>query len=162
MPSGPAGLIRAWLADSELDWEEPDAGSFVVTLPGERKLSTTCALVVGAHSVSVNAFVARRPDENAEQVYRWLLERNTRSYVVSYALDARGDIFLVGRIPVHAVTAEELDRVLGAVHEGADGAFNPILELGFATAIRKEWEWRTARGESTRNLDAFRHLLDPS
>jgi hypothetical protein len=47
-------------------------------------------------------------------VYRWLLERNTRSYVVSYALDTLGDVFLVGRIPLHAVTPEELDRLLGA------------------------------------------------
>jgi hypothetical protein len=155
-----AATIRDWLTASGLTWEEPRDGSFVVTLPGERKLSTTCSLVVGNHSVSVNAFVARRPDESFEQVYRWLLERNTRSYVVSYAVDALGDVYLVGRLPLHAVTPEELDRVLGAVHEGADGAFDTLLELGFSTAIRKEWEWRTARGESTRNLDAFRHLLD--
>lgn len=158
-PTGPSGVVRDWLAGFGLQWEEPRPGSFVVTLPGERKLSTTCSLVVGAHSVSVNAFVARRPDENEEQVYRWLLERNARSYAVSYALDALGDVYLSGHIAAHAVTPEELDRVLGAVHEGADGAFDTLLELGFASAIRKEFAWRTRRGESTRNLDAFRHLL---
>jgi hypothetical protein len=42
----------------------------------------------------------------------------------------------------------------------ADESFNTILELGFATSIRKEWEWRTSRGESTRNLDAFRGWLE--
>jgi predicted cupin superfamily sugar epimerase len=154
-----ASVVRDWLAGSGLDWEEPSSGSFVVTLPGERKLATTCSLVVGAHSVSVNAFVVRRPDEDFEQVYRWLLERNLRSYAVSYALDSSGDVYLVGRLPLHAVTPEELDRVLGAVHERADGAFNTLLELGFATAIRKEYAWRTSRGESTRNLDAFSALL---
>ena len=25
--------------------------------------------------------------------------------------------------------------------------------------MRKEWAWRISRGESTRNLEAFRHLL---
>jgi hypothetical protein len=42
--------------------------------------------------------------------------------------------------------------------EYSDGAFNTILELGFATAIRKEWDWRISRGESTANLEAFAHL----
>lgn len=40
----------------------------------------------------------------------------------------------------------------------ADESFNTILELGFASSIRKEWQWRTERGESTKNLEAFKHL----
>lgn len=155
-----ADVLRAALAAAELDCEEPAPGTFVVTLPGERKLKTTCSLVVGAHSLSVNAFVARRPDENHEAVYRWLLERNTKMYAVAFALDHLGDIYLSGRLPLAAVTAEEVDRLLGAVLEYADSAFNTILELGFASSIRREWAWRHLRGESTRNLEAFRHL-DP-
>ncbi len=151
------GVAEA-LAEIGLSYEEPRPGTFIVVLPGERKLKTTCALVVGGHSVSVNAFVARRPDENAAAVYRWLLERNTKAYAVAFALDHLGDIYLVGRIPLHAVTAEEIDRVLGSVLELADGSFNTILELGFATAIRREWRWRLLRGESTANLSAFAHL----
>ncbi|MGZ4591473.1 MAG: YbjN domain-containing protein [Actinomycetes bacterium] len=153
-----ADTLRAAIADTELASEEPTPGTFVVTLPGERKLKTTCSLVVGAHSVSVNAFVARRPDENHEAVYRWLLERNPRMYAVGFALDSLGDIYLTGRLPLHAVTPDEVDRVLGAVLEYADSAFNTILEMGFASAIRKEWAWRLSRGESTRNLEAFRSL----
>jgi hypothetical protein len=154
-------VLTGWLDGAGLVWESPGAGRVVVTLPGERKLATTCSLVVGDHSVSINVFVVRRPDERAEEVYRWLLTRNTRTYGVAYALDALGDVFLVGRLPLHAVTGDELDRVFGAIHEAADGAFNTLLELGFGDAIRREWEWRTARGESTRNLDAFRHLAAP-
>jgi hypothetical protein len=152
-------VLREALA--ELDAEEPQPGTFVVTLPGERKLKTTCSLAVGDHAVAVNAFVARRPDENAEAVHRWLLERNAKTYAVAFAVDHLGDIYLTGRLPLHAVTAEEVDRVLGAVLDYADSSFNPILELGFATAIRKEWAWRRSRGESTANLEAFRHLADP-
>lgn len=156
--STPTETLRLALADAELEFEEPKPGEFVVSLPGERKLKTTCSLVVGAHSVSINAFVARAPDENHQAVYRWLLERNTRMYAVAFAVDHLGDIYLAGRLPLHAVTGAEVDRVLGAVLEYADAAFNTILELGFASAIRKEWAWRLRRGESTRNLDAFRHL----
>ena len=49
-----------------------------------------------------------------------------------------------------AVPAEEVDRVRGQVHEAADGDFNTLLEIGFATSIRREWDWRVSRGESLR------------
>jgi hypothetical protein len=160
--SAAADVIRATLADSELEFEEPKPDTFIVTLPGERKLTTTCVLAVGQHSVTVNAFVVRHPDENHEAVYRWLLERNARTYVVSFALDHLGDVYLVGRLPLHAVTPEEVDRVLGAVLEASDGSFNTLLELGFASSIRREWDWRTKRGEPTANLAAFAHLRQPS
>ena len=159
-PQDAGAVLRASLAAAELEWEEPRTGSFVVTLPGERKLRTTCSLVVGQHSLSINAFVARHPDENTDAVHRWLLERNARMYAVAFTVDHLGDIYLTGRLPLHAVTADEIDRVLGAVLDYADSSFNPILELGFATAIRKEWIWRTKRGEPTGNLEAFRHLAD--
>jgi len=153
-----ARSLREALEEQGLEHEEPSDGTFVVTLPGERKLKTTVSLVVGAHSLSVNAFVARRPDENHEAVYRWMLERNTRLYAVAFAVDHLGDIYLSGRVPLHAVTADEVDRLLGAVLDASDSSFNTILEMGFASAIRKEWAWRISRGEPTYNLAAFPHL----
>jgi Putative bacterial sensory transduction regulator len=152
--------VRSVLAESELEWEEIGDGLFSVTLPGERKLQTPCRLDVGEHSFAVHAFVARHPDENHERVYRWLLERNLRLFGVSFAVDHMGDIYLDGRVPLSSVTPEEVDRLLGAVLTYADESFNTILELGFASSIRKEWEWRLARGESTRNLEAFRGWLE--
>lgn len=161
-PMAKASAVIEWtLNEAEVDWETPSPGNYVAKLPGTRKLSTTCSLIVGRHSLSVNAFVIRRPDENHAQVHRWLLERNTRLYGVSYAVDKLGDIYLVGRLPLPAVTPEEIDRILGTVLENSDKPFNTLLELGFAGAIRKEYEWRVSRGESTRNLDAFAHLTQP-
>lgn len=154
-------VIDAYLKDAELEWESPEPGSYVVKLPGTRKLSTTCSLRLGRHSLSVNAFVVRRPDENAAGVHRWLLERNLRLYGVGYAVDSLGDVYLAGKLPLASVTPEEVDRLLGTVLEEADGSFNTLLELGFASAIRREYEWRVSRGESTRNLDAFTNLTQP-
>jgi hypothetical protein len=151
--------LRAALTDGH-EFEEPAPGHFVVVLPGERKLRTACSLIVGEHSLSINAFVARHPDENHAALYAWLLERNLRTYAVAFAIDHLGDVYLTGRLPLASVTVEEIDRVLGSVLDCADGSFNTILELGFATAIRREWAWRTSRGESTANLAAFRHLAD--
>lgn len=153
-----AQVIEGVLKDAELQWESPQQGSYVVKLPGTRKLSTTLSLIVGRHSLSLNAFVIRHPDENEPAVHRWLLERNLKLYGVSYAVDPLGDIYLTGRLPLAAVTPNEVDRLLGSVLEAADGSFNTLLELGFASAIRREYAWRVSRGESTRNLEAFSHL----
>jgi len=152
--------VRAGLAEAELDAAEPRDGVFVFDLPGERKLSTPCQLVVGEHAMAVHAFVCRNPDENHEGVYRWLLGRNLRLYGVAFGIDASGDIYLDGRLPLATASPTELDRLFGAVLSAADESFNTILELGFASSIRKEWEWRVRRGESTRNLEAFRGWLD--
>jgi hypothetical protein len=155
-----AQAVRDMLAASELDWDEPRDHVFTLTLPGTRKLQTPCRIEVGEHALAVHAFVARNPDENHAAVYRWLLEKNLRQYAVAFAVDHNGDIYLDGRLPLHAVDGDELDRLLGSVLTYADEAFNPILELGFAGSIRKEWEWRKARGEPTHNLEAFRGWLE--
>jgi Putative bacterial sensory transduction regulator len=154
----PATEIRGALEATGAVWEETAPGRFAVQLPGERKQRTVCSLAVGDHSLVVNAFVARCPDENHEAVWRWLLERNSRLYDVAFSVDGAGDIYLVGRLPLAIVTPDEIDRLLGVVLEAADSSFNTILELGFASSIAREWEWRLARGESTANLEAFRHL----
>jgi hypothetical protein len=152
--------IRAEVSELDLDWAEPSPGLFSVSLPGTRKLVTECALQVGKHGLNLRAFVARKPDENHVGVYRWLLERNLKLHGICFAVDALGDIYLTGSLPVELVSRTEVDRLLGTVAEAADDSFNVILELGFAESIRQEWAWRRSRGESTANLTAFIHL-DP-
>jgi hypothetical protein len=132
----------------------------IVELPGERRLVTNTIMSIGEHSVRVEAFVCRKPDENHEGVYRFMLKRNRRLYGVAYTLDNVGDIYLVGRMALHSVTPDEIDRVLGQVLEAVDNDFNTLLELGFRSSIQKEWEWRVSRGESLKNLKAFEHLID--
>jgi hypothetical protein len=132
----------------------------IVELPGERKLKTNTILSIGEHSVRIEAFVCRKPDENHEGVYRFLLKRNRRLYGVAYTLDNVGDIYLVGRMSLATVDADEIDRVLGQVLEAVDSDFNTLLELGFRSSIQKEWEWRVSRGESVKNLEAFAHLIN--
>ena len=150
--------IESFLNNQKIDYEKA-GNSFLVTLPGEKKLQTHCALVVGDHSLSINAFVIRKPDENEAAVHHWCMSKNAAMYGLAFAINELGDIYLVGRLPLDAVNPQELDRILGAVLQYSDSSFNPLLELGFANAIRREWAWRVSRGESLVNLDAFSHLI---
>lgn len=154
-----AQAVERYLADTGLEYNR-EGTSYSFALPGERKLQTPVRVDVGEHALGVHAFVCRRPDEQHERFYRWLLERNMRLFSVAFALDAVGDVYLSARLPLAVATPEELDRVLGEVLDTADGSFNTLLELGFETSIRKEWEWRRLRGESTANLQAFRGWLE--
>ncbi|WP_183095358.1 YbjN domain-containing protein [Nocardioides stalactiti] len=160
MSADAAAVVRAHLESAEIDYEEPEQGIFTFSLPGERKQQTPVRLDIGPHALGVHAFVCRRPDEQFERVYKWLLERNMRMYAVAFGLDQHGDIYLDARLPLSMVDPDELDRLLGSVLTYSDESFNAILELGFESSIRKEWEWRISRGESTRNLEAFRGWLE--
>jgi hypothetical protein len=152
----PREVIETTLRELGLDFERDSPDRFVVALPGEKRLKTACWLVVGTHALEVQAFVMRKPDENRAGVYEFLLQRNVRTYGVSWAIDSMGDIYLAGRLPLAAVTPDEIDRVLGSVLEYADGSFNALLELGFGSSIRREWAWRVKNNESLANLQAFR------
>ncbi len=155
----PVSIIEEFLESHDLEFERSTPNTFLLTLPGEKKLQTHCALIIGDHSLSINAFVIRKPDENLAEVHAWLLQKNASMYAVTFAINEVGDIFLVGRLPLTAVSDQELDRIIGAVLQYSDSSFNPLLELGFATAIRREWAWRVSRGESLANLAAFTHLI---
>jgi hypothetical protein len=156
-----ADVIQAALDAGGLTYEQTEPGSFFVTLPGTHKLATHCWLVVGAHALLVEAFVVRKPDENVEEFQRFLLRRNSRMYAVSFSTDAAGDVYLVGRLPLAGITDAEVDRILGCVLQYADESFDTLLEIGFASSIRREWAWRQKRGESTANLQAFARFAKP-
>jgi len=150
-----AEAIEQALQASELEFQRLDERTIAVALPGEKRLKTACLLTIGTHALEIEAFVMRAPEENREQVYAWLLQRNTRSYAVSWAIDGTGDVYLTGRVPLASIDADELDRILGSVLEYADGSFNTLLELGFGSSIRREWAWRVKNDQPLANLAAF-------
>ena len=88
------------------------------------------------------------------------MRRNLRMPGLAYAIDGSGDVYVKGEVPTTAIDAAYLDQLFGVVLDAADTPFNELLVLGFLTSMRKEWAWRISRGESTRNLEAFRHLLE--
>jgi hypothetical protein len=153
-------VIENALEEADLSYEQPRPGAYFVKIPGQHKLATMTWLVVGTYSLHIEAFFCRQPDENHAEFYRWLLEKNGKMYAVSFTLDPTGDVYLVGKLPIHAITSEEIDRILGCVLTYSDENFDKALELGFKTSIQKEWDWRVKRGESLANLQAFSHFLD--
>jgi hypothetical protein len=153
--------LHTILSELGVSYERPEPCSYLVRLEGTNKLLTMTWLIVGEHSLQVEAFFCRQPDENHAVFYRYLLERGARMYGVHFALDKTGDVYLTGRLPLPAVTAAEIDKILGCVLSYSDETFNEALKIGFASAIRREWAWREKRGESLANLRPFIGVVNP-
>src|SRR5699024_10472095 len=148
--------ISALLDEADVDYVE-SGGNLVVVLPGERRLKTNCLFIPQEGMFRVEAFVCREHKETKEEVYRLQLQANRRTYGVHYTLDGNNAIYLDRQFG-EFTTAEDIQQILGQVLERADGDFNRILERGFESSIRHEWDWRLYSGETTFNLGDFKRL----
>jgi Putative bacterial sensory transduction regulator len=153
--------LREILSGLGVSFSSPQPGAFLVRLEGQHKLVTMTWLIADKHSLQVEAFFCRQPDENHAEFYRFLLERGSRMFGIHFALDQAGDVYLVGRLPLTVITADEIDRLLGCVLSYSDENFDQALMIGFASSIRREYAWRVKRGESLANLRAFTRVTEP-
>ncbi len=152
-------VIEDFLDEQGVSWEMANDSTLVASLSGTHKHVINVAITAGQHSLRIESFIARKPDENAEGVYRWLLEHNAKITATSFFVDHFGDIYISASIPLQAFDSAVFDHLLGGVLNAVDTSFNPILELGYKGAIEREWAWRTTNGMSTENLEAFKHLF---
>src|SRR5213078_4308563 len=96
----------------------------------------------------LQAFCSSERVVNLEAFDRFVRDGEGRLDGVHFTLDTVGDVYLT-------------DRLLGCVLTYSDENFDAALELGFGSAIRREWAWRVKRGESLANLQAFARFADP-
>src|ERR1700743_874229 len=94
--SDTASAIGKALDELGLPFEHPEPGAYLVKLQGTHKLATMTWLIAGQHSLQVEAFFCRQPDENHAEFYRFLLTRSARMYGVHFALDKLGAVYLTG------------------------------------------------------------------
>ena len=134
--------VEAFLAETGVRVERLDDGRWFLVLAGERKLGIGVHLQVGDRTMRVESFFMRAPEEQRERLYHDLLLRQATSYVLRFTLDENGDLFVVGQVPLLAITAEEVDRVVGSVLELCDSAYLPAVETGFASSLAAERAWR--------------------
>ena len=125
-------LIKMALDDLGMEYERVEPGAFLVKLAGQHKLATMTWLVVGDHTLLVEAFFLRKPESNEGGTYGFLMQRNARTYGVHFSCDRLGDVYLVGHVPLASVTPDEIDRLLGCVLEYSDGTFDQALRSHFA------------------------------
>lgn len=139
--------VAAFLAQEGVQAERLGEGRWFLRLAGERKLGIGVHLVVGDRTLRVESFFMRAAEEQRERLYRDLLVRQASTYLLRFTLDEAGDLFLIGQVPLRAVTIQEVDRIIGTVLETCDTAYLPAVEIGFATSIAAEKAWRARLAE---------------
>lgn len=137
--------VGDWAAAHDVPVER-DGDRWMVMLAGEHKRTVAVTISIGDHTLAAQSFFMRAPDDDRERVYELLLRRNLRSYTLRFALHPDGDVLLIGVLPLAAVTADELDRMLGQVLEVADSTYDEALRRGFAHYIEREQAWRRRAG----------------
>ena len=100
-------------------------------MQGETRDVTTIWFIAGPRTLRYEAYFLPDPEENHEAVYRYLLRWNRRLYLAAFAVDPDGEVYLRGRIPLEAVTEDEVDRITGQLFQAVESTFRTAIRLAF-------------------------------
>jgi putative sensory transduction regulator len=139
-----AAVVEGFLERSEIPFARAGEGRWSFQLKGDRKLTIPVGIAVSGDRVVFESFFMRRPQENADQFYGLLLQRNMRAYGVHFAVDPIGDVYIVGQRALRGLDEDELDRIVGAILIEADGLFDAAIAIGFQTYLEADMRWRAA------------------
>ena len=140
------GAIDAWLDEFAADnplVAAVDRGTsddsplgeprWYVRLVGEEKDFVTVWLTLGQRTLRYESYVMPAPEENHREVADLLLRRNDTSVGVHFSIGDEEAIYLRGSVPDTALTAAEVDRVLGTMYTTVEANFRALVRLGFAS-----------------------------
>jgi hypothetical protein len=100
---------------------------------GEEKDVYTVWLTLRQRTLHYETYVMPAPEENHGQLYEHLLRRNRGLTGMAFVIGIEDAVFLQGSLPVDAITADELDRILGSFYAYVEQCFRPALRIGFAS-----------------------------
>lgn len=104
-----------------------------VRMRGEDKEFTTVWLTLGQRTLRYETYVMPAPEENAVELYEFLLRRNEALVGAHFAIGAEDAVFLRGELPLAALTEDELDRIVGSLYAYVERYFHSALCIGFAS-----------------------------
>jgi hypothetical protein len=121
-----AAIDRGTSDDSPLG--EP---RWYVRLVGEEKDAITVWLTLGQRTLRYETYVLPSPPKRGDEVRDLLLRRNDELVGVHFSIGAEDAVYLRGAIPDSALTADELDRILGTVYTTVEDNFRALVLLAF-------------------------------
>lgn len=143
----PAELLEGFFQRAGIAFKRAGELRWAAQLRGERKLTIPIMVVIRGDRISFESFFMRKPHENLDRFYDLLLRRNMRAYGVHFALDAVGDVYLVGSRALVGLDEAELDRVVGSILIEADGLFDAAIGIGFASYLEADMAWRARNAQ---------------
>lgn len=133
-------VIQTWVSTlgDGATWERVRSDFWYVRIPGHARRWIPIEIEVGERSVKLTSHVIIEPDEAQASVYELLLRHNHESRGAAFSLDGReGVICLVARVLLEHFDEGQLDHVAGSIIETTEATFRTILNLGFASRLRR-------------------------
>lgn len=137
--------IDEWLATfaaenpaiESVDRDEGDVVRWYVRMAGDNKDHITTWLTLGQRTLRYEVYVMPAPMENVAKVYETVLRHNERLVGVHFSIGVEDAIFLRGELPLSALDADELDRVIGTVYATVEYTFPTLIRLGYASRFAR-------------------------
>jgi len=134
-------IIDDWLAGElesndaivDVTRDESIARRWYVRLVGEERDFTTIWMTLGQRTLKYESYVMPAPEENAADLYEFLLRLNHRLVGAQFGIGSEDAIFLTGELQLTALNVDELDRIVGTIFEYVEQYFRPALRIGFAS-----------------------------
>jgi putative sensory transduction regulator len=136
-------LIDEWAAAeartnallAHVEWV-PEDRRWLVRMRGEDKAVITVWLTLRERTLHYETYFMPAPEEDVERCWEYLLRLNNRLYAMRFAIGAEDAVYLVGQLPLKAVDAAELDRIIGAAYAYTEQYFRAALAIGFGSRFR--------------------------
>ncbi len=133
--------IDAWLAAmaaenpaiEAIDHDETGVARWYVRMAGEAKEHITVWLTLGQRTLRYEVYVMPAPLENVAAVYETALRHNERLVGAHFAIGVEDALFLRGEVPLAALGADELDRIIGSLYAYVEDTFPALIRLGYAS-----------------------------
>jgi len=116
---------------------QPELARWYLRLRAEEKDFVTVWLTIRQRTLQHEAQVMPAPEVNVRETFEYLLRRNAELHQMRFALGAEDAVYLVGEVPVSAVTEDELDRIVGSSLAYVDDCFPTAMSIGFAGRYRR-------------------------
>jgi len=116
-----------------------DRGHFhwLIRLRGEEKDVITLWLSLRQRTVYAETELMPAPEENREELYRYLMVKNHELRELHLAIGPEAGIYLVSQIPIHELTVERLDELVGATVTYVDEIFPTAMTMGLGSIYRR-------------------------
>jgi hypothetical protein len=116
-----------------------DKGHFhwLIRLKGDERDVITLWLSLRQRTVFAETELMPAPDENQENLYRYLLVKNHELRELHLAIGPEDGIYLVAQVPVNELTIERMDELVGATVHYVDEIFPTAMTMGLPSVYRR-------------------------
>ena len=136
-------VISEWL-DSQLSSKtlvqsvehNKNESRWYVRISGEDKDNSMVLFTLGQRTLHFETYFMPSPEENRQDVFQYLLRKNSKLYGVSFGVGGEEAVYLSGQINSEVISSDTLDWVLGTIYKAVEECFKPALRLGFASRFK--------------------------